>query len=724
VHQLTQKLKDGTMYVLDTPEPIIGDGMVLVRNFFSLISAGTEGSTVSAARMNLIGKAKERPQQVKQVIDVVMRQGPLQAYRTAMKKLDSHSPLGYSCAGKVIDVASDVNGFSIGDFVACAGAGYANHAEIVAVPVNLCIKLPEQADLKPASYNTLGAIALQGVRQADLRLGETCAVIGLGLIGQLACLLLRASGVRVVGIDIDPFAVLMAKEHCADETFLRSDLGIMERILAFTGGLGADAVVVTAGTTSLDPINFAGEIVRKKGRIVVVGDVPTGFDRDPYYRKEVELRMSCSYGPGRYDPDYEERGIDYPVAYVRWTEKRNMEAFQDLVHSGKINIDYLTTHIFKLEDAPSAYDMILERKEPFLGILIEYDASKEDLRQKIFIPPIASRLTPNAINIAFVGAGSYAQSHLLPNIMKDSGIVMKGVLTSSGTTSRTVAEKYKFEFCTSNENDIFDNPEINTVFIATRHNTHADYVIKALKAGKNVFVEKPLCLKEEELNEIVGIYNQINQRNRTDQRNQILMVGFNRRFSPLTEILKQKLGSGPMSMIYRVNAGPTPPDSWIQDKDIGGGRIIGEVCHFVDFLTYINASLPTHVFATALPQPDNKQDILNVNLEFQNGSIGTISYFSNGSKSLNKEYVEIYSSGATAVLKDFKKLKIYGGRVNFSKSLFVQDKGQREMIHAFLGTIKAGQVVPIPFEEIHAVTLATFKILESLRTKAVVKCKP
>jgi len=709
------------MKVLEGPEPGVSCGMILVRSHYSLISAGTESSTVSAARKGLIGKIRERPEQAKQVLDVLVQQGPVQAYRTVMKKLDAWSPLGYSSSGKVIEVGSGVRGFAVGNLSACAGTGYANHAEIISSPMNLCVKLPDNADLKLASYNTLGAIALQGVRQADLRIGETCAVIGLGLVGQLACLLLRASGVRVVGIDIDPFAVLMAKEHCADETFLRSDLGILDGILAFTAGLGADAVVITAGTTSLDPINLAGEIVRKKGRIVVVGNVPTGFDREPYYHKELELRMSCSYGPGRYDTDYEEKGINYPVAYVRWTEKRNMEAFQELVHSGKINIDYLTTHVFKLEDAPSAYDMILERKEPFLGILIEYDTSKEDLRKKIFISPIASNLTLNAINIAFVGAGSYAQSYLLPNILKDSGIIMKGVLTSSGTTSRTVAEKYKFEFCTSNENDIFDNSGINTVFIATRHNTHADYVIKALKAGKNVFVEKPLCLNEEQLKEIVSVYNQINQRDLTNQKNQILMVGFNRRFSSLTEILKQKIGSGPMSMIYRINAGVIPKDSWIQDKDIGGGRIIGEICHFVDFLTYINESLPMHVFATALPQPDNKQDTLNINLEFQNGSIGTISYFSNGSKSLNKEYIEIYTSGTTAVLKDFKHLIIYGGKRDFSKKLFVQDKGQKKMIHAFLGTIKAGQVPPIPFEEIHAVTLTTFKILESLQTRTVVK---
>ena len=395
-----------------------------------------------------------------------------------------------------------------------------------------------------------------------------------------------------------------------------------------------------------------------------------------------------------------------------------MEAFQDLVHSGKINIDYLTTHIFKLEDAPKAYDMILNRTDPHLGILIEYDVSKDELSRKIFIAPYTSHLTPNALNIAFVGAGSYAQSHLLPNIPKDNAIALQGVMTSSGATSRTVAEKYKFQFCTSNESDIFDNSEINTVFVATRHNTHADYVIKALKAGKNVFVEKPLCLTLEELNEIESVYSSLNTQHSSLP---LLMVGFNRRFSPLATVLKEKVGNSPMSMIYRINAGAIPADSWMQDKEIGGGRIIGEVCHFIDFLTFINGSLPTQVFATALPNPANVQDTLNINLEFHNGSIGTISYFSNGSKSLNKEYIEIYTSGTTAVLKDFKQLKIYGGRIDFSKRLFIQEKGQKEMMRTFLDVIKKGQMPPITFEEIYAVTLATFKILDSLRTKTVVK---
>jgi len=717
--QLTQKLKDGAMQVLEVPPPLLERGMVLVKNYYSVISAGTEGSTVSAARESLIGKAKERPEQVKQVIETLKQQGPIQTYRTVMKKLDSYSPLGYSSAGEVVDVAPDVKGFSVGDLVACGGGGYASHAEIVAVPSNLCVKLTENADLKKAAYNTLGAIALQGIRQADLKIGETCAVIGLGLIGQLTCLILRSGGIKVVGIDINPWIVDIASKHCVDLAFVREESGLAEKIDEFTEGIGVDAVIITAATDSLDPVNFAGRIARKKGKVIVVGDVPTGFEREPYYKKELELRMSCSYGPGRYDLNYEEKGLDYPVGYIRWTENRNMKAFQELIHSGKINIDYLTTHIFELEKAPEAYDLILKKEEPFLGILIKYDIVKVLKETKIQITASLRHPIPaSTVGIAFVGAGNYAQSYLLPTIPKEKDVVLKGVMTSSGTSSRSVAERYKFEFCTSSENDIFSNNDINTVFIATRHNTHAEYILKALKTGKHVFVEKPLCISLEELNEITECYSAIRN---PQSAIPLLLVGFNRRFSPLAELLKEKIGHGPMSMLYRINAGQIPSDSWIQDMEIGGGRIVGEVCHFIDFLTYVNGSLPDNVYASAIPDPTGMEDTINVNLNFKNGSIGTISYFANGPKSLFKEYVEVYKTGVTAILKDFKELEIYGSGKTFKKSLISQDKGQKIMVKAFLDSVKNGKPSPIPFEEIYAITLTTFKIIESIRTKQAVK---
>ncbi len=705
------------MIIQELPMPAVSAGMVLVQNHYSLISAGTEGATVKTARKGLIGKAKERPQQVKQVLDVLKKQGPVQTYRAVMKKLDAYSPLGYSSAGVVIEVGEGVRDFTVGDKVACAGVGYANHAEVVSVPVNLCVKLPESADLKLAAYNTLGAIALQGIRQADLRLGETCAVIGLGLIGQLTCLMLRASGVRVVGVDIDPAIVEIAGKRCTELVLERYDPGITDSIERFTGGFGADAVIITAGSSSLDPVNFAGEIARKKGRVVVVGAVPTGFDRDPhYYRKELDLRMSCSYGPGRYDLEYEEKGIDYPAAYVRWTEKRNMEAFQELVHSRRIDIDYLTTHEASLEQAPQAYDMIVNRSEPFLGILIKYNVGKPIDRKRV---ELRSSAPVGTVGIAFIGAGSYAQGNLLPNLPKnDPNIVCRGVMTSSGTTSKRVAERYGFEFCTSNENDILINEDINSVFIATRHDTHARFVLGALKAGKHVFVEKPLCLNEKEQAEIREAYLAAD---RQDGVRTHVMVGFNRRFSPLTVLLKKKIGKGPMAMMCRVNAGLIPADSWIQDREIGGGRIVGEVCHFVDYLTFLNDSLPVAVSAAALPDPAGCEDTVTINLQFQNGSIGTIAYFANGSKDLFKEYVEVCRGGVTAVLKDFKELNIYGNGRPYSKKLFSQDKGQREMVKAFVEAVRDGGITPIPFEDIYAVTITTFKILESLRTGKIVR---
>lgn len=720
MQQLAQKLKNGIMQVIEAPWPSLGTGCVLVRNHYSLISAGTESSTVKTARKGLIGKAKERPQQVKQVLDVLKSQGPVQTYRAVMKKLDALSPLGYSCVGEVVEVSPDVQGFSFGDMVACGGLT-ACHAEVVAVPENLCVKVEpsevfaREKHLQMAAYNTLGAIALQGVRQADLRLGESCAVIGLGLLGQLTCLLLRASGIRVVGLDVDENAVATAEKHCADAVYL-SGGGAASNIAAFTNGIGCDAVIITAGSSSLEPINFAGEIARKKGRVVVVGAVPTGFDRDPYYyRKELELRMSCSYGPGRYDIDYEEKGVDYPPAYVRWTENRNMQAFQELIRSGLIDIAYLTTHEFALEDAPKAYDMIVQRSESFAGILIRYDTDKVLERKRV---EVGLRKPAGRVNYAFIGAGSYAQGSLLPNLPRKSpDVVAKGVLTSSGTSSKTVAEKFGFEFCTSELEHIIGNDEIDTLFISTRHNTHAGFVMDGLRAGKHVFVEKPLCLLPGELDEIHEVYT---GRLESEGTAPVLMVGYNRRFAPLAVEMKNRLADGPVSMVYRVNAGAIPADSWIQDKDIGGGRVVGEVCHFVDFMSFVAGSLPVRVFAAVLPDALHLHDTVAVTIACENGSIGTIAYYANGAKGLAKEYIEVYQNGVTALLKDFKELEVYGKGRPYKQKMMGQDKGQKNMLDAFLQSIKTGGIAPIPPDEIFRIAQATFAVERSVREKGPV----
>lgn len=717
--QITQKLKKGEINITEVPVPKTKRGEIIVRNIYSCVSAGTESSTVKAARKGYIGKAKERPEQVRQVIDKLKTQGLLQTYRAVMKKLDAHSPLGYSCVGQVIDLAPDVNEFSIGDYVACGG-GSACHAEIISVPENLCVKITPDTDLKQAAYNTLGAIAMQGVRQADLRLSECCAVIGLGLIGQLTCVILKAAGVKVAAIDIDSSMVNIAADHCADVAFLRNDGGVEQHILNFSNGMGCDAVIITAASNSLDPINFAGSIARKKGKIVVVGAVPTGFDREPhFYNKELTIKMSCSYGPGRYDPVYEEKGQDYPYAYVRWTEKRNMQAFQELIASKMIDIGYLTTHVFKLDSAYKGYDMILEKSEPFVGILIEYDSSKEIINEKIEIArrKIKVRKESPVVSIGFIGAGNYAQGALLPNIPKTNDVVLKGVMTGTSTGSRSVADRFGFEFCTSKVEDILDNDEINTVFIATRHDSHGSYVINALKAGKNVFVEKPLCLKIEELEEIKELIGQGTK----DESQNVLMVGYNRRFSPLSKILKANFRPNPMAMVYRINAGAIPADSWIQDSEIGGGRILGEVCHFIDYLTFINGSLPVSVYAAAMTEPNILNDILSISMRYQNGSIGNVHYFANGSKAVPKEYVEVYQSSITAVLNDFRELSIFGNGKPKKKKLLAQNKGQKNEVRLFIESVKSGSLSPIPFEHLYNTSLVSFKVLESLQSGNAIK---
>lgn len=703
--QLTQKLRDGDMLIQDVPVPQLDAGMIMVRNHYSLISAGTEGSTVKAARKSLLGKAKERPQQVKQVLEVLKAQGPIQTYRTVMKKLDAYSPLGYSSAGIVEDVADDVSEFKVGDRVACAGAGYANHAEVITVPQNLCVKLADDADLSLACYNTLGAIALQGVRQADMRLGETCAVIGLGLIGHLVCLLLKSSGVNVVGIDVSQDAVDFAQKHCVDLGVARSAPGIESIISQFTNGIGVDCVIIAAATSSLDPVNFAGSICRRKGRVVVLGAVPTGFDRDPYYyKKELELKMSCSYGPGRYDLNYEEKGIDYPVDYVRWTEKRNMEAFQRLIHNHKIDLSYLTTHRFHFDDACKAYDLVVNRTEPFKGIVLEYDVDRaiDKLARIRTKEPVA--MSVDTPSIGFIGAGSYAQGNLLPNL--PDNIRRVGVMTNSGTTAKRVSEKFGFEFCTSNPDDIFLNNDVNTVFVATRHDSHAKYVIEAIKAHKNVYVEKPLCLNLDQFLELRALVEQ--------NEDVSLMVGFNRRFSPLSVWVKEQLPKGAKSMIYRVNAGMIPKEHWIQDASIGGGRIIGEACHFIDLMAWMSDSFPIKVTASALDDKQGLNDTVNIMIDFADGSKGVLAYYANGSKALSKEYFEIFAGGTTAIIDDFKKANFYG-KHEAHKKLAIQDKGQKEMINAFFNSLRNKNEQLIPLQQIFSVTLATFGVMKSLQ---------
>lgn len=705
--QLVHKKKTGEMKLLDVPVPALTSRSVTVKVYSSLISAGTEASKVSTARKGYIGKAKDQPEQVKQIIANIRKEGILGTYTKVMNKLDAWAPLGYSCAGDVIAVGEEVTSIQIGDRVACAGQDLANHAEVVSIPINLCVKIPDNVTFEAAAYTTIGSIALQGIRQADLRLGESCVVIGLGLLGQLTVQMLKVSGIFTFGIDVSNYAVKKAIESGADFAFERSFAGLEQEISNLTGGYGADAVIITAGTSSLDPIELSGRIARKKGRIVVVGAVPTGFSRENYFKKELDLRMSSSYGPGRYDALYEEKGIDYPYAYVRWTEKRNMKAFLDLISGNKIRTAHLTTHVFDIDESPTAYDMIIERSEPFLGILLKYHPERE-VSEKILLK---KNLNNIKLKIGFIGAGSFAQSYLIPNIKRFNNAELVGVATGSGHNSLTNAQRYGFSFATCNTEDIYNANEINTVFVATRHNLHAEIVLNLLRKGKNIFVEKPLCMTHDELEFIREEYQKSNSR---------LLVGFNRRFAPHIQKIKKIFSrEQPKAIIYRVNAGYIPKDHWVQDKEIGGGRIIGEVCHFVDLAMFISGSLPASLSAHAMYDPSDLLDTLSISIKFKNGSIASISYFSNGSKELPKEYIEIYSGGITALVDDFKTLSIYDKKIKKYK-MAGQDKGHKDEIYQFLSALNNGEPMPITFDEIYWSTKMTFDIVKSIQTKEII----
>jgi len=708
--QVIQNFKTGDLFVDDVPAPSISEGMVLVANRFSLISAGTERSTVKVAKANLLGKARQRPDLVAQVLQNIKREGLKATLEKVKTKLDTLKALGYSTAGEVIAYMDDDHSFRPGDRVACAGQDYASHAEIVSVPRNLVARIPDNVSFEEASFTTLGAIALQGVRQAEPRLGEKIAVIGLGLLGQITCQLLKANGCRVAGIDISDKLLQLATELGADTALNRNDPDVITRLTAFTQGHGFDSVIITAAADSNDPIELAGEIARKKGRVVVVGAVRMEVPRDPhYYRKELDIRMSCSYGPGRYDPSYEEHGQDYPYGYVRWTEQRNMEAFLDLISQGRIDVKKLISHIFDIEKAEEAYDIVLGKvKVPHSGILLKYTPTAASSASVIHLKNAAAAASGN-IRIGVIGAGSFAQNYLIPPI-KTFGAHLSTVVTARGITAKNVAAKFAFDNASSDTQDIMGDRQIDTVFIATPHNTHAEYVLKSLQAGKNVFVEKPLALNEDELDAITRHMEEHGGR---------LMIGFNRRFSPVAAALKAAFGNPaqPLVINYRVNAGFIPKEHWIQDPATGGGRIIGEACHFIDLMQYFTGSLPVRVYAACINGDNDKmnnEDNVCIVIHFKDGSIGTLTYVASGDKSLPKERVEIYGDGKVGIIHDFKKGELH--QHNKVKALNFQGKGHKEEVQAFLQAVKEGGSMPMDYESIRQTTAATFRIMDSLRT--------
>jgi polar amino acid transport system substrate-binding protein len=704
--QLIQNFKTGELYVDELPVPSISEGYVLIANTYSLISAGTERTTVSTAQASLLGKAKMRPDLVKQVLQNYKKEGLKATIEKVKTKLDSLKALGYSSAGIVLASMDTAGKFKPGDRVACAGLGYASHAEVVCVPQNLVAKVPDNVDMKYASYTTLGAIALQGVRQSDPKLGDNVCVIGLGLLGQMTCQILRANGCNVFGVDVSPKMVKLANDTKSATAIERNDPNMMAAAENFTNGNGFDSVIITAAGQTNDPVELAGQILRKKGAVVIVGAVKMDLPRDPdYYRKELELKLSCSYGPGRYDTFYEEEGIDYPYGYVRWTEQRNMEAFLKLISKGAVDLKPLTTHVFSIEQAVDAYDIILGKKsEYFVGIVIEYPDQSLVKKEAVTVNPLSIQ----KFNIGFIGAGSFAQSYLLPNVKKFGSL--DTVVTRDGMNSKNVAQKFGFGKSSCDAADILNNSAINTLFIATQHDTHASYTIEGLKSNKAVYVEKPLAMNREELDEVIKAYS--------SAVSPVLMVGFNRRFAHISREAKQSLKNTgePLVMNFRVNAGFIPKDHWTQTS-AGGGRIVGEICHFIDLMQFFTDAEPVKVYAECISTSSNKiknDDNISITVKFSDGSIGNLIYTANGDKALPKERFEIYGGNSVFIINDFRSGEWYHD--NKEKQIKTNGKGHVQEIEAFFSSLSSGQGSPIPFRSLCLTTLVTFAIQDSLVT--------
>jgi predicted dehydrogenase len=702
MRQVLLDLQSGSIEVEDVPVPAVTKGVV-VENAYSLISAGTESSLINLAGQSLVGKARSRPDDVKKVLQKIGTDGPLPAYRQAMSRLTKPEPLGYSCAGTVVRTGTD--DFEVGDRVACAGAGYAVHAEYVAVPKNLCVRVPDGVSFREAAFTTVGSIAMHGIRNARVTVGENVAVIGLGLIGLLTVQILKAAGCRVIGIDIDREKLALAARLGADA--ISNYDGLTERMKVFSP-FGADAVVITAATPSSAPVETAGRLVRDKGRVVVVGNVGMNVPRDVFYEKEAEVVVSRSYGPGRYDRNYEERGIDYPI-YVRWTERRNMEAFLDLVQQKKIDLDHLITHTFPLDSAPEAYNLISTGKERYIGVLLQYSpngAGAAGTVTRLAEPEARRREAPaGARTIGCIGAGVHAQSALYPNL-PGLPVNLGGVATATGLSAHSVAKKYGFAYCTTDYRTILDDPGIDAVLIATRNDLHAPMAIDALRAGKDVFVEKPLATEIDGLRGVVRAYNESGKR---------LMVGFNRRFSPLARRMKEFFGNRatPMVLHYRVNAGQIPPGHWVHDDEQGGGMLISECCHFIDFMQYMTGARPVQVYARAIEPTGNlrKYDNFQATLAFDDGSLGTVTYTTLGDRSYSKETVEVFCDNAVGRITDFRDLELRrGGKVSRERRWLAQEKGFAEELLAFVKGEEAD------FAGSVATTLATFQAWESIDT--------
>ncbi len=707
--QLLQNMKDGQAVVVEMPVPGVKTGFALVKTAVSLVSAGTERMVVEFAEKGLIGKAQSRPDLVKQVLDKAKREGVLSTMEAAFNRLEQPMALGYSSAGTIIEMGEGMDGFHVGQRVACAGGGYAVHAEYALVPKNLLTPLPEQVDFESAAFTTLGAIAMQGFRLAEAKLGESVAVIGLGLLGLLTVQICKAAGCKVFGVDLDPKRIDLAGAFGV-EAVKRDDAESTAE--SFTKGMGFDHVLICADTTSNDPVWLAGQIARENGTVVAVGAVGMNIPRRVYYQKELKFIVSRSYGPGRYDTDYEEGGQDYPAAYVRWTEGRNMASIVQLLADKQMDVQRMITHRFPIEEAVKAYALITGKmEEPFLGVILKYPQDEAlPISRKVDIEKAETSTVKTDMRLGVLGAGNYAKAVFLPIIRKSKQVRLDTIISSSGMSAASAGRQFGFKHASSTEVDVLDNELIDVVAILNRHHLHAAQAAHCLAQGKHVYCEKPLAITNEGLLEVMQAMKA--------NPDSYLTLGFNRRFAPMAKKMKAFFNErDPMHVHYRVNAGVLPDQHWLHDPAQGGGRIIGEGCHFIDFVCFMVNDIPVSVQVTALPGGDvHQNDNVTMVFEFANGAVGVVDYLSNGPKTYPKEFLEVFQQGKAARLDDFRTLTLATATDRKTiKSRLRQDKGHKSSWISFVENIGKGQR-SIPYRQLVGVTQASFAAVEALRS--------
>ncbi|MCB9173369.1 MAG: bi-domain-containing oxidoreductase [Flavobacteriales bacterium] len=698
-------VKKGKVLAENIPTPVVSDGSVLIKVAYSCISAGTEMTSVNTSKQSIVQRALNSPEEVKTAIEFAKTNGITKTIQRVKGVLDGGKQTGYSASGEIVAIGKGVTNFQVGDKVAAAGAGIANHAEFIDVPINLVMPVPKGMDLKYASTVTLGGIALQGVRRIDLRLGETCVVVGAGILGLLGLQMLKKSGVQVIVSDFDQKRLDLAKELGADLVINPSQEDLLKTVSSFTGGYGTDGVLFTAATSSSKPLSESFKMCRKKGKVVLVGVVGMEIERGDIYAKELDFLISTSYGPGRYDSNYEEKGLDYPYAYVRWTENRNMTEYLRLVHQNYINVGGLIDSIYPIEQITDAFNSLQKEGEKPIIVLLDYtQSSNKELTSKVIISN--KTISKETINVGLIGAGSFATGMHLPNMKKLKGKYnLKGVMSRTGFKAKTVADQFEAEYATANFDDIINDSNIDLVLIATRHDSHAELVLKSLKAGKHTFVEKPLAVNQNELDLIKEFYN-------TPGEKPVLMTGFNRRFSQFATEIKKHTDKriNPLFIQYRMNAGYIPLDQWVHEH---GGRIVGEACHLIDLMTYFTGSKMTSISVEKISPNNDKisaSDNVSIVLKYEDGSVCNIQYFAVGSKQVSKEYMEVHFDGNTIVMDDYKTLKGYGVKVK-EISIGRSDKGQKEELEALYETLKGTKKDwPISLWDMTQTTEATFLI--------------